>query len=122
MCCALRRRSPSCGAALPWLQAQLPQLKVITANIQPVHMAIMEGEQEIFLTPQQALAERFNDVPLWIRPQSFFQTNPEVASRLYAHRPGLGAPAAGRPYVGSVLRRRRFWPALRHPADAADRH
>jgi 23S rRNA (uracil747-C5)-methyltransferase len=32
-------------AALPWLQAQLPQLKVITANIQPVHMAIMEGER-----------------------------------------------------------------------------
>ncbi|MGV4198419.1 23S rRNA (uracil(747)-C(5))-methyltransferase RlmC [Citrobacter murliniae] len=70
--------------ALPWLQEQLPQLKVITANIQPVHMAIMEGEMEIFLTEQQALAERFNNVPLWIRPQSFFQTNPEVASRLYA--------------------------------------
>lgn len=30
-------------AALPWLQQQLPQLKVISANIQPVHMAIMEG-------------------------------------------------------------------------------
>ena len=29
---------------------QLPQLSVITANIQPVHMAIMEGEQEIFFT------------------------------------------------------------------------
>ncbi|HCR3982196.1 TPA: 23S rRNA (uracil(747)-C(5))-methyltransferase RlmC [Kluyvera ascorbata] len=71
-------------AALPWLQAQLPQLKVITANIQPVHMAIMEGEQEIFFTEQQALAERFNGVPLWIRPQSFFQTNPTVASALYA--------------------------------------
>jgi len=71
-------------AALPWLQAQLPQLKVISVNIQPVHMAIMEGEQEIFLTDQQALAERFNDVPLWIRPQSFFQTNPTVASALYA--------------------------------------
>lgn len=71
-------------AALPQLQAQLPQLKVITANIQPVHMAIMEGEQEIFLTDQQALAERFNDVPLWIRPQSFFQTNPAVARQLYA--------------------------------------
>ena len=70
-------------AALPWLQAQLPQLKVITANIQPVHMAIMEGEQEIFFTEQQALAERFNGVPLWIRPQSFFQTNPTVASALY---------------------------------------
>jgi len=71
-------------AALPWLQAQLPQLKVISVNIQPVHMAIMEGEQEIFLTDQQALAERFNDVPLWIRPRSFFQTNPTVASALYA--------------------------------------
>lgn len=71
-------------AALPWLRAQLPQLKVITANIQPVHMAIMEGEEEIFFTEQQALAERFNGVPLWIRPQSFFQTNPAVASQLYA--------------------------------------
>lgn len=71
-------------AALPALQAQLPKLKVITANIQPVHMAIMEGEREIFLTDQQALAENFNGVPLWIRPQSFFQTNPAVASRLYA--------------------------------------
>ncbi|HHU4081639.1 TPA: 23S rRNA (uracil(747)-C(5))-methyltransferase RlmC [Klebsiella michiganensis] len=70
-------------AALPELQALLPQLQVITANIQPVHMAIMEGEREIFLTDQQALAENFNGVPLWIRPQSFFQTNPVVASRLY---------------------------------------
>ena len=75
---------PQLRAALPGLQAQLPQLKVITANIQPVHMAIMEGEEEIFLTEAQALAERFNNVPLWIRPKSFFQTNPTVASQLYA--------------------------------------
>ncbi|ELQ6226763.1 23S rRNA (uracil(747)-C(5))-methyltransferase RlmC [Cronobacter turicensis] len=71
-------------AALPALLAQLPQLKVVTANIQPVHMAIMEGDEEIWLTQQQALAENFNGVPLWIRPQSFFQTNPTVASALYA--------------------------------------
>ncbi|EOV8960152.1 23S rRNA (uracil(747)-C(5))-methyltransferase RlmC [Cronobacter turicensis] len=71
-------------AALPALLAQLPQLKVVTANIQPVHMAIMEGDEEIWLTAQQALAENFNGVPLWIRPQSFFQTNPTVASALYA--------------------------------------
>ncbi|AIR65768.1 23S rRNA (uracil(747)-C(5))-methyltransferase RlmC [Cedecea neteri] len=71
-------------AALPWLQQQLPQLKVISANIQPVHMAIMEGEREIPLTEQRALKEVFNGVPLYIRPQSFFQTNPQVASRLYA--------------------------------------
>ncbi|UIL51232.1 MULTISPECIES: 23S rRNA (uracil(747)-C(5))-methyltransferase RlmC [Pantoea] len=71
-------------AALPELQQQLPQLMVISANIQPVHMAILEGEQEIALTPAQSLAENFNGVPLWIRPQSFFQTNPQVASALYA--------------------------------------
>ncbi|EKY3166645.1 23S rRNA (uracil(747)-C(5))-methyltransferase RlmC [Cronobacter sakazakii] len=71
-------------AALPGLLAELPQLKVVTANIQPVHMAIMEGDEEIWLTQQQALAESFNCVPLWIRPQSFFQTNPTVASALYA--------------------------------------
>ncbi|WP_416412864.1 23S rRNA (uracil(747)-C(5))-methyltransferase RlmC [Pantoea sp. App145] len=71
-------------AALPWLQQQLPQLTVISANIQPVHMAILEGDEEIALTPDQALAESFNNVPLFIRPQSFFQTNPQVAAALYA--------------------------------------
>lgn len=69
--------------ALPWLQVQLPQLEVITANIQPIHMAILEGEQEVFLTEQHVLREEFNQVPLFIRPQSFFQTNPIVAAKLY---------------------------------------
>ncbi|MFA1237004.1 23S rRNA (uracil(747)-C(5))-methyltransferase RlmC [Serratia odorifera] len=71
-------------AALPWLQQRLPQATVISANIQPVHMAILEGEREIPLTERQALKERFNQVPLYIRPQSFFQTNPQVAADLYA--------------------------------------
>ena len=75
---------PQLRAALPWLQQQLPQLTVIAANIQPVHMAILEGDEEIALTPVQALAENFNQVPLYIRPQSFFQTNPQVAADLYA--------------------------------------
>ncbi|KAB8313179.1 23S rRNA (uracil(747)-C(5))-methyltransferase RlmC [Erwinia endophytica] len=70
--------------ALPTLQQQLPQLSVVSANIQPVHMAILEGEEEIPLTENQALPEQLNDVPLWIRPQSFFQTNPVVAAALYA--------------------------------------
>lgn len=60
-----------------------PDLKVITANIQPIHMAILEGEEEIFLTEQRRLEERFNGIPLYIRPKSFFQTNPEVAEKLY---------------------------------------
>lgn len=69
--------------ALPWLQSQVPLLKVISANIQPVHMAILEGEREIILTPDESLQERFDPIPLFIRPRSFFQTNPEVARKLY---------------------------------------
>ncbi|MDP3464603.1 MAG: 23S rRNA (uracil(747)-C(5))-methyltransferase RlmC [Sulfuricurvum sp.] len=60
-----------------------PALKVITANIQPVHMAILEGEEEIFLTEETRLEERLNGIPLFIRPKSFFQTNTDVASKLY---------------------------------------
>ena len=65
------------------LMERAPELKVITANIQPIHMAILEGEEEIFLTEQRRLEERFNGIPLYIRPKSFFQTNPEVAEKLY---------------------------------------
>ncbi|MEE3649635.1 MULTISPECIES: 23S rRNA (uracil(747)-C(5))-methyltransferase RlmC [unclassified Brenneria] len=71
-------------AALPWLRQQLPQLEVISANIQPVHQAIMEGKTEIVLSEASSLAEALNRVPLHIRPQSFFQTNPQVAAALYA--------------------------------------
>lgn len=70
--------------ALPWLQQILPQLQVISVNIQPVHMAVLEGETEIMLTSQDALEERFNSIPLYIRPRGFFQTNPDVAEKLYA--------------------------------------
>jgi 23S rRNA (uracil747-C5)-methyltransferase len=68
---------------LSTLVALSPELKVITANIQPIHMAILEGEEEIFLTQQVRLEERFNTIPLFIRPKSFFQTNPTVAQELY---------------------------------------
>lgn len=69
------------GVAL--LQETFPEIEVISVNIQPVHMAILEGEEEIFLTEAQRIEEQFNGIPLYIRPKSFFQTNPEVASKLY---------------------------------------
>lgn len=65
------------------LLAKLPQLQVVSVNIQPQHAAILEGEKEIFLTEQQVIEERFNGIPLFIRPQGFFQTNPQVAQALY---------------------------------------
>lgn len=69
--------------ALPLLLADYPHIRVVSVNIQPVHMAVLEGEQEIILTETNRLNESFNGVPLSIRPKSFFQTNPDVATQLY---------------------------------------
>ncbi|OOF71069.1 23S rRNA (uracil(747)-C(5))-methyltransferase RlmC [Rodentibacter caecimuris] len=68
---------------LDGLLAKLPQLETVSVNIQPLHAAVLEGEKEIFLTENQFLSENFNQIPLFIRPQGFFQTNPQVAQQLY---------------------------------------
>ncbi len=78
-----QNKLPLIRRELPALQAKLPQLNVISVNIQPQHAAILEGETEIFLTEQQNLPEFFNHIPLFMRPQGFFQTNPSVAQGLY---------------------------------------
>ena len=70
--------------ALDALLRSAPLIKVVSVNIQPVHMAILEGDEEIFLTQQTHLEERLNNLPLFIRPKGFFQTNPEIAARLYS--------------------------------------
>ncbi|WP_028659266.1 23S rRNA (uracil(747)-C(5))-methyltransferase RlmC [Nocardioides insulae] len=70
---------------LPSLQAELPGLVVASANLQPEHKAVLEGPEEIMLTEQQTLTMRLNGLPLHLRPQSFFQTNTEVAAALYRH-------------------------------------
>jgi 23S rRNA (uracil747-C5)-methyltransferase len=74
---------PRIRNALPLLLADYPQINVVSVNIQPVHMAILEGDREIILTEASQLPENFNGVPLAIRPKSFFQTNPGVATQLY---------------------------------------
>ncbi|MCT6700039.1 23S rRNA (uracil(747)-C(5))-methyltransferase RlmC [Rheinheimera sp. 4Y26] len=68
---------------LPTLQQQWSELLVCSVNLQPEHKAVLEGETEIVLTEQQQLPEQLNDVPLFIQPQSFFQTNPTLAAQLY---------------------------------------
>jgi 23S rRNA (uracil747-C5)-methyltransferase len=69
---------------LPVLLADFPAIKVVSVNVQPVHMARLEGDEEIFLTQREYINEQVNDVPMVIRPKSFFQTNPRVAAKLYA--------------------------------------
>nr|WP_314739198.1 23S rRNA (uracil(747)-C(5))-methyltransferase RlmC [uncultured Haemophilus sp.] len=77
------QKQPLVERELPALLAKLPANSVVSLNIQPQHAAILEGETEIFLTEKTTIEENFNGIPLFIRPQGFFQTNPKVASQLY---------------------------------------
>ncbi|QAY72306.1 23S rRNA (uracil(747)-C(5))-methyltransferase RlmC [Agromyces protaetiae] len=69
---------------LPTLLDELPNARVVSVNLLPEHKAVVEGDaDEIVLTEQQTLPMRLNDVTMHLRPQSFFQTNTEIAAALY---------------------------------------
>lgn len=59
------------------------QVKVVTANIQSKHQAILEGDEEIVLTKNDHIAHHFGDYTLFQGPRSFFQTNTQMALKLY---------------------------------------
>lgn len=92
-------RSKNCLASiqkhLPWLQQQWPELEVCSVNLQSVHMAVLEGPEEIVLTSQELLREELNGIPLYLTPQSFFQTNTAVAAVLYATAKQWAEPLPG---------------------------
>ena len=69
---------------LPWLLDKLPRLVVVTLNVLPEHRAALEGQQEIVLTELDTLRMNMGSVVLHARPQSFLQTNTDIARRLYA--------------------------------------
>ncbi|MGZ4465773.1 MAG: 23S rRNA (uracil(747)-C(5))-methyltransferase RlmC [Nocardioides sp.] len=73
---------------LPWLREHLPALAVASVNLQPEHKAVLEGERELLLTERATLRMRVHDLDLHLRPQSFFQTNTEVAAALYRQAAG----------------------------------
>jgi len=74
---------PKITDGLACLQAALPNLVVVSVNIQPVHMAVLEGDEEIVLTQQTSITMLLNGIPLYVQPRSFFQTNDVVAAALY---------------------------------------
>ena len=68
---------------LPDLLAQLARLQVLSVNLQPEPKAILEGFEEIVLTECAALPMAVNGLTLYLRPQSFFQTNSQMAAALF---------------------------------------
>src|SRR5699024_9031357 len=60
-----------------------PSVVAVTANLHPDHTTAVEGAREIHLAGASSIAIRTGDVTLFSRPQSFLQTNTEVAGQLY---------------------------------------
>lgn len=65
------------------LREALPEARVVSVNLLPEHKAVLEGEHEHLLLGS-SLDMDLGEVSLHLRPQSFFQTNTEVARQLYA--------------------------------------
>ncbi len=105
---------PAIRKGAPRLQSELPGLRVLSVNIQPRPAAILEGEREIILSQDSTLDmplylpelgadgvvvnNKKSVLPLVLPPQSFFQTNSDVAAGLYAQ-----ARAWARDYVGQSI-------------------
>ncbi|MGO2863652.1 MAG: methyltransferase domain-containing protein [Brevibacterium sp.] len=64
------------------LLAVIPAATVVSVNLLPEHKAALEGSREIVLHGD-SLRMNLDRVDLHLRPQSFFQTNTEVAIALY---------------------------------------
>jgi len=68
---------------LPTLLAELPGLRVVTANLLPAHAALLEGDEEVVLTDAAELRIPIAGFELRLPPRAFFQTNTPVAAGLY---------------------------------------
>jgi len=80
-------RSKECLPRLKNITQELvtlnPGIKVITANIQSTHQAILEGDEEVVLTSNDYITHQLDQYFLFQGPRSFFQTNSGMALQLY---------------------------------------
>lgn len=66
------------------LRLIMPELKLVSVNIQPIPHAILEGNEEILLTEDKVIWHNFKDVKMLVSTNGFIQTNPQVAEVLYS--------------------------------------
>lgn len=58
-------------------------LQVLTCNIQPIAHALLEGEEEIFISKNKTLRHQLGSLNMSVGPRGFIQTNQFVAQKLY---------------------------------------
>jgi 23S rRNA (uracil747-C5)-methyltransferase len=68
---------------LPWLLDRLPNAVVVSVNLLPEHVALVEGDEELVLSSRDALPMRLDAGTLLLPPGGFFQTNTAIAQGLY---------------------------------------
>jgi 23S rRNA (uracil747-C5)-methyltransferase len=68
---------------LPALQSRFPELVCVSANLQPIPHAILEGKEEIILTEKKSIEHELGGIRFTLTPQAFVQTNVEIATQLY---------------------------------------
>ena len=77
------RQAQRIADAVPAIGDFVDGVAVVSINLQPEHKAILEGPHERVLTARQSLSMELGQVRLHLRPNSFFQTNTDVAIGLY---------------------------------------
>ena len=55
----------------PRIQREFPWVRVVSCNLQPIPAAILEGPEEILITSEDCIEERYGSTPLFFNPQSF---------------------------------------------------
>jgi 23S rRNA (uracil747-C5)-methyltransferase len=63
--------------------SSLTSVNCISVNIQPVPHAILEGEEEIFITEMKSIHHKLDSVSASLGPRAFVQTNQNMAEKLY---------------------------------------
>jgi 23S rRNA (uracil747-C5)-methyltransferase len=65
-----------------WI-SNFPFITCLSANIQPIAHALLEGEEEIFFTKNNFITHQLDSIQMSLHPQGFVQTNQNVAKNLY---------------------------------------
>lgn len=63
---------------------EISHLKMLSVNIQPIPHAILEGEEEIFITDKKSISHRLENFQFQLTPRAFVQTNQKIAEKLYS--------------------------------------
>jgi 23S rRNA (uracil747-C5)-methyltransferase len=67
------------------LLSEINHLRCISVNIQPIPHALLEGEEEIFITEDHFINNKIGTINFFLDPKAFVQTNQFIAEKLYSY-------------------------------------